>query len=131
MSDPPRLIDLSLGRTSNGGRLSDYVGTNAYMPPEQCNPRGDVGRPADVWGLGATLYHAVSGRRPFREPRTRAEDGPLEDRFPQLDKQPLPSFVPGALADAIMACLEKDPSRRPTAKELAGNLRGVEDVDEA
>ena len=134
MSDRPRLIDLSLARrVERASRLSGCIGTNAYMAPEQCHPRGDVGPAADVWGLGATLYHAVSGMRPFREPRTRAEDGTLEDRFPQLEDepQPLPWFVPGALADAIVACLEKDPSRRPTAKELAGNLRGVDVVDEA
>ena len=71
MGIPPRVIDLSLARTlERAARLTDYIGTNAYMPPEQCNPRGDVGPPSDVWGLGATLYHAVAGRLPFRRPRS-------------------------------------------------------------
>lgn len=121
MGIPPRVIDLSLARTvERAKRLSDYVGTNAYMPPEQCSPRGDVGPSADVWGLGATLYHAVAGRRPFAKPRTRDADAPLEDRFPQLEDEPRPwpRPVPEALSEAILACLEKDPARRPTAREL-------------
>jgi len=126
MGIPPRVIDLSLARTLERAKLlTDYIGTNAYMPPEQCNPRGDVGPPSDVWGLGATLYHAVSGGLPFRRPRSKADDAPLEDRFPQLEDEPRPWRipVPGALADAILACLEKDPARRPTAAELAGMLQ--------
>jgi serine/threonine protein kinase len=126
MGIPPRVIDLSLARTvERAKRLTDYVGTNAYMPPEQCNPRGDVGPPADVWGLGATLYHAVAGKHPFRRPRRRDEDAPLEDRFPQLEDEPRPwpVAVPGALSEAILACLEKDPARRPTAAELAMMLQ--------
>src|SRR3954469_19798810 len=102
----PRLIDLSLARTiERARRLSGPVGTNGYMAPEQIHPHGDVGAHTDVWGLGATLYHAVSGRRPFRKPRTRAEDAPLEERFPQLEDEPepLPPFVPGRLAEAILA----------------------------
>src|SRR5918992_1328491 len=126
MGIPPRVIDLSLARTvERAKRIDDYIGTNAYMPPEQCNPRGDIGPPSDVWGLGATLYHAVAGKLPFRRPRTRDEDAPLHDRFPQLedDPRPWPVPVPGALADAILACLEKDPARRPTAAELAMMLQ--------
>ena len=126
MGSPPRVIDLSLARTiERARRLTDYIGTNAYMPPEQCNPRGDVGPPADVWGLGATLYHAVSGKLPFRRPRSRDEDAPLEDRFPQLEDEPRSWArpVPGRLGDAILACLEKDPARRPTAAELATLLQ--------
>ena len=126
MGIPPRVIDLSLARTlERAKRLSDYIGTNAYMPPEQCNPREDVGPPSDVWGLGATLYHALAGQTPFRRPRTRDEDAPLEDRFPQLEDEPRPwpRRVPGALSDAVLACLEKDPARRPTAAELATLLQ--------
>jgi serine/threonine protein kinase len=95
------------------------------MPPEQCNPRGDVGPPADVWGLGATLYHAVAGKLPFRRPRNRDDAAPLEDRFPQLEDEPhpWPAPVPGALSEAILACLEKEPAQRPTAAELASMLQ--------
>jgi len=126
MGIPPRVIDLSLARTTERAkRLTDYIGTNAYMPPEQCNPRGDVGPPADVWGLGATLYHAVAGKLPFRRPRSREPGAPLEDRFPQLEDEPRPwpIPVPGALSDAILSCLEKDPLARPTAAELATRLQ--------
>jgi eukaryotic-like serine/threonine-protein kinase len=126
MGIPPRVIDLSLARTiERAKRLTDYIGTNAYMPPEQCNPRGDVGPPADVWGLGATLYHAVAGKLPFRRPRSREADAPLEDRYPQLEDEPRPwpVPVPAALSDAILACLEKDPRARPTAAEVASMLQ--------
>jgi serine/threonine protein kinase len=128
MGAPPRVIDLSLARTiERARRLTDYVGTNAYMPPEQCNPRGDVGPPSDVWGLGATLYHAVAGAPPFRRPRTREAGAALEDRYPQLEDEPRPwpRPVPAALSDAILSCLEKDPAARPTAAELATMLRAA------
>jgi eukaryotic-like serine/threonine-protein kinase len=126
MGIPPRVIDLSLARTiERAKRLTDYIGTNAYMPPEQCNPRGDVGPPADVWGLGATLYHAVAGKLPFRRPRSRDADAPLEDRYPQLEDEPRPwpVPVPAALSEAILACLEKNPAARPTAAEVASMLQ--------
>ena len=126
MGIPPRVIDLSLARTiERAQRLTDYIGTNAYMPPEQCHPRGDVGPPADVWGLGATLYHAVAGRLPFRRPRTRDDGAPLEDRYPQLEDEPRGwrRPVPQALSDAILYGLEKDPAERPTAGELAMMLQ--------
>jgi eukaryotic-like serine/threonine-protein kinase len=127
MGIPPRLIDLSLARTVERAReLKDYIGTNAYMPPEQCVP-GDpweVGPPADVWGLGATLYHAIAGKLPFERPRSRDDDASLEDRFPQLYEEPWPwpVRVPPALDEAIMACLRADPAERPTAGELAQSL---------
>ena len=84
-------------------------------------PRGDVGRAADVWGLGATLYHAVAGKVPFSKPRSRDDDAPPEDRFPQLteEPQPWPGRVSEPLSEAILACLAHDPDERPSARELA------------
>jgi eukaryotic-like serine/threonine-protein kinase len=126
MGIPPRVIDLSLARTlERAKRLRDYIGTNAYMPPEQCEPREDVGPPADVWGLGATLYHAVAGKPPFPKPRSRDDSADPEERFPQLTEEPRPwpVRVPAPLSDAILACLRKDPAARPAAAELAGMLQ--------
>jgi len=122
MGIPPRVIDLSLARTvERAEKLREPIGTNAYMPPEQCEPNGDVGPPADVWGLGATLYHAVAGRRPFPKPAMLDRDVDPELRFPQLVEEPLPwpRRVPSAVAEAILACLRKRPADRPTASELA------------
>jgi serine/threonine protein kinase len=122
MGIPPRVIDLSLARTlERAKRLRDYIGSNAYMPPEQCVPEENVGPPADVWGLGATLYHAVSGSRPFSKPRSRDDFDAPELRFPQLTEEPRPwpVRVPESLSRAIHACLQKHPDDRPTARELA------------
>jgi len=125
---PPRLLDLSIARTvESAARLRHAIGTDAYMAPEQCDPAahpGAVGPPADVWGLGATLYHAVSGDVPFPRPREarRAEDRTA--RYPQLvgEARPLGADIPPLLADIIFATLAKDPAQRPTAREVADAL---------
>ena len=118
MGAPPRLIDLSVARTVEAARrLRQPVGTDGYMAPEQCDPsRGPVGPPADVFGLAATLHHAVSGARPF------ARDGAA--RFPQLERDapPLPRRVPPALASLLSAALSRDPGARPSAHEFAAGL---------
>jgi serine/threonine protein kinase len=117
MGVPPRLIDLSVARTfERARRLEAAIGTDPYMAPEQCGTleyRGAIGGTTDVWGLGATLFHAVTGHLPF--PRQG------DERFPQLadDPQPLPAEVPEALRELLLAMLRKDPAKRPTAKEAA------------
>ncbi|MGQ0632226.1 MAG: serine/threonine-protein kinase [Sporichthyaceae bacterium] len=124
MGSPPRLIDLSIARTTEqAARLDEPVGTDAYMAPEQCTPGrpAPIGAPADVWGVGATLYEAVSGSAPF--PRgSGGADAPAEQAWPQLGVRPAPlhKSVPPAFATAILSCLEPDPAARPTAAELAG-----------
>jgi eukaryotic-like serine/threonine-protein kinase len=127
MGIPPRLIDLSLAHTfERARRIDDYIGTNAYMPPEQCAPgqAGQIGPASDVWGIGASLYHAISGTLPFSKPASRDDSAPLEERFPQLveEPRPWPARVPEPLGDAVLACLRKDPAERPAAAELAASL---------
>jgi eukaryotic-like serine/threonine-protein kinase len=118
MGAPPRLIDLSVAQSvESAARLRQPVGTDGYMAPEQCDPAfGRIGPPADVFGLAATLHHAVGGTRPF------ARDG--EQRFPQLERPPapLPRHVPGALAELLEAALAREAAARPTAAELAAGL---------
>jgi serine/threonine-protein kinase len=115
MTSSPRLIDLSVTRrAADAQRISRPVGTDAYMAPEQCDPArySQIGPPADVWGLGVTLFEVLAGRQAF------PADGGA--RFPQLRTEPpsLPDKAPRALAAAVRACLADEPASRPTAAEL-------------
>jgi serine/threonine protein kinase len=128
MGLPPRLIDLSVARpVTRARRLAAPIGTDGYMAPEQCDPGafpGAIGPASDVFGLGATLHHALSGRRPFPRPEGARRSPHLAERFPQLvrDAEPLPRGVPAALAEAVGAALARDPRDRPAAAELAAAL---------
>lgn len=121
MGAPARLIDLSVARpAARAAELDSTIGTDAYMSPEQCDPRraGTPGYASDVWGLGATLFEAIAGHRPF-------EDGDV--RYPQLVDPPrlLPGTVPDDVAKTVYAALSPDPADRPLPHEIAGALEPV------
>jgi serine/threonine protein kinase len=128
MGVPPRLIDLSIARTLERAASSrSPLGTDAYMPPEQCAPAehpGAIGPASDVWGLGATLHHAVSGEVPFPRPREARDSEDPRVRFPQLEGEPrpLPERTPAALRGLIARTLSKLPADRPSASELVLEL---------
>jgi eukaryotic-like serine/threonine-protein kinase len=125
MGPVPRLIDLSAARpVERAAALRTVVGTRQYMAPEQADPcpsrRGEIGGPADIWAVGACLYEALTGCRPYR-----AIDGD-ENTTPQVDAPP-PEWprraeVPPALQEAVSGCLTQSPSERPTPDELAAAL---------
>jgi serine/threonine protein kinase len=122
MGAPPRVIDLSIARSFEAARsLTTPVGTDGYMAPEQCRPQGGlVGPAADVWGLGATLFEAVTGSPAF--PRgSDSPDATAEQRWPQLVVAPPPvtAIVPAELATAIEAALAPDPMDRCSATDVA------------
>ena len=125
MTAPPRLIDLSVATPlEQVARLESPTGTDAYMAPEQCLPErfGEIGPASDVWGLGVTLYEALTRSLPFPAGRTDAEE-PAQ-RFPQLEATPaeLSRDVPAPLGELVLACLAKPPRKRPTVLEVAGAI---------
>jgi serine/threonine protein kinase len=125
MGGPPRLIDFSIARgIDEAARLTVPVGTDAYMAPEQCDPErlGPVGTPADVWGLGVTMYEALTRSLPF--PTQKSEGSSTATRFPQLwsAPAPLPDDVPPPVGTVVLSCLERRPDDRPTAAEAARAL---------
>jgi eukaryotic-like serine/threonine-protein kinase len=128
MGVPPRVIDLSIARSlERAARVTVPIGTDPYMAPEQCDPKawpGRIGFATDVWGLGATLHHAVGGDRPFRRPDDAGAGDDPAVRFPQLiaEPSPLPSDVPRPLEELVFRMLAKDPAERPTAAAVAEAL---------
>ncbi len=127
MGAPARLIDLSIARSRQRAKGSRRIGTDHYMSPEQADPEthGGPGHEADVWGLGATLFHAVAGHRAFSKGDPDADR--LVERFPQLveEPHPLPEDVPGPVAEVIRSALDRNPGRRPLPSELADALEPV------
>ena len=121
-STPADATTLDAGLTRTG----QIVGTPAYMSPEQAAATGEVGIAADVYGLGAILYHLLTGRAPFVD-----EDGtgPLGVLRAVLDARPLPprSANPNAsraLEAVCLRCLRKDPAARyGGAAEVAAEAR--------
>ncbi|MBI3725661.1 SUMF1/EgtB/PvdO family nonheme iron enzyme [bacterium] len=97
------------------------MGTVAYMPPEQA--QGEVvSERADVYALGATLYHSIVGRPPF-EGNTDASillAALTKNAAPPREIDP---SIAVDLETICMKCLEKEPEGRyQTALALAEDL---------
>jgi serine/threonine protein kinase len=111
MGAQPRLIDLSIARRiAEVSALGGTLGTAAYMAPEQAvvERLHEIGPWTDVWGLGATLYEAANGHRPFSR---NANGEPLAQLTE--DPQKFHARVPASIAAVIRACLSRDTAARP------------------
>jgi eukaryotic-like serine/threonine-protein kinase len=123
------LLDLSVARRV-GER--DVGGTFDYLSPEQARG-GVVTEAADVWGLGVTLYEALSGATPWADVpyRERHDDG--SRYYPQLEG-PAAALrtrrrLPAALSRLVDACLAPDPADRPTVAEVSDRLVDLSGMD--
>ncbi|RMH03434.1 MAG: serine/threonine protein kinase [Planctomycetota bacterium] len=126
--DPRRgavLADLGLVRRREDPTLTRQgaaLGSPAYMSPEQARDPSSTGPASDVYSLGATLHHALSGRPPF----LGSGVGEVIHRVLHLEPEPLPEEVPEPLARVIATALAKDPERRyGRAADLRADLARV------
>ena len=103
--------------------LHTTTGTPAFMAPEIIL-EGAVDERADVYALGCVAYYLLTGQLVFDG------DTPMKMFVQHLQETPLaPSLrtelpVPADLDELILACLEKDPARRPqSASDVLKRLR--------
>ncbi|MBN2575706.1 MAG: serine/threonine protein kinase [Deltaproteobacteria bacterium] len=102
------------------------VGTADYIAPEQA--RGEeLDERADVYSLGCTLYHLLTGHPPYRAPQGQAVKEYLEVMRMHLTapvpdvREEMPDTDPD-LADIVKAMMTKNRDARPTFDEIARRL---------
>jgi len=124
--DMVKLGDFGLARSDEHTQTRSGIalGSPDYMAPEQL-AGGAIGPASDMYGLGATLFELLAGRRPHQADNlgellraVASEPAPQLARLrPELDP---------ALCDAVMPLLAKDLAQRPSdAAHVAAQLWSV------
>ena len=102
------------------------IGTPAYMAPESILGDPDADRRVDMYAVGCVAYYLLTGELVFsaKSPMSMLLQHVQEPPVPPSERSP--QHIPADLEAIVMACLDKDPNRRPTAEELlqmTGNPR--------
>ena len=108
----------TIGAAAESGGPDPRLGSPNYIAPERLRT-GEAGVAGDLWSLGATLYAAAEGRPPF------GRDDPESSLRALLTEPPDPPERAGRLSTLLLALLQKDPERRPSAAEVEVRLRDV------
>jgi serine/threonine-protein kinase len=109
-------LELSFATGEHG-----FVGTPAYVSPEQLTHPEDVDARADIWALGVVLYQCLCGKLPFAgDSVAQLTAAILSDEPSEFSSS---SDIPAPLRTVVERCLAKDPAKRFTSVlELARAL---------
>jgi serine/threonine-protein kinase len=125
-----KLMDLGLARSTQDRQrieleTGNAIGTPLYISPEQIHGRTDVDGRSDLYSLGASLYHMMTGTPPF------FSDDSVEILQAHLKTRPTPpKSIRSRISDEsnrmILRLLAKDPDKRfPSARELHAEMQRV------
>ncbi len=110
-----KVIDFGISTAAAGGnanltKTGMIMGTPSYMSPEQA--RGDkVDARADIYALGAMLYHALTGKKPFNADDPTSTLSLVLTEEPDRPRKVNPE-IPEALELVVQRAMAKDPSDR-------------------
>lgn len=119
-------LSLSMNAPSDTARLDQELwSTPDYLSPETINGSRAPDVKGDIYALGVTLYHALTGENPFhRDNAAKAMYAQLNEPAPPL-RETAPD-VPADLADIIASMLSKSPAERPDLETLADAFQRLE-----
>ncbi|MGY5310527.1 protein kinase domain-containing protein [Nocardia gipuzkoensis] len=123
----PALTDFGIAHIAGGFETATgtITGSPAFTAPEVLGGDGPS-RVSDVYGLGATLFCALTGHAAFE--RRSGEE--VVAQFLRITTQPVPDLREGGFAEGVCAVIEKamsrEPRDRPTAAELGEQLQQVQ-----
>jgi eukaryotic-like serine/threonine-protein kinase len=118
-ADGPRVIDFGISLAVERSMLTTtgvVMGSPGFMSPEQARGLREVGKPTDVFSLGAVLAFAATGEGPFGGGSTPALLYRVVNEEPDLAR------VPARVRPLIERCLAKAPADRPTPADILGLL---------
>lgn len=117
-----KLTDFGIARGADDATLTRtglITGSPAYLAPEVAT--GEQATPAsDVWALGATLVHLLTGRPPYH--RDDADNGPLAVVYRIVHEEPPVVAHAGWLAPLLAATMARDPAQRPSMAAVRDQL---------
>jgi tetratricopeptide (TPR) repeat protein/predicted Ser/Thr protein kinase len=125
--DQPHVTDFGLARRFEDAasltQTGSLLGTPGYMAPEQAAGKTSwVDARSDVYGLGAVLYHVLTGRAPFTGESATDILGQVIEQEPVAPALLNPG-IPRDLETICLKCLSKEPGRRYSdAKGVAEDL---------
>ena len=122
-----KLCDLGLAKLQSDGAGSDPtgvpIGTPHYLSPEQARGEADVDIRSDIYSLGASLFHMLTGETPFEGQSPMVLMTKHLTEVPDAPRR-LNEDVSRGASDLVLHMLEKDKEDRPqTPAEL------IEDVE--
>src|SRR5580692_4047351 len=110
--DGPRVVDFGIARLIDAPTMtSGVIGTPSYISPEQLSGARPTSA-VDIFAWAVTMFFAATGRPAF------GGDTVMAVMHRILTEQPDISGVPESLIPVISDCLSKDPSKRPSARDL-------------
>ncbi|MEV6336061.1 protein kinase [Nocardia vinacea] len=123
----PALTDFGIARIAEGFRTATGVVTAspAFTAPEVLGG-DDPTSAADIYGLGSTLFCALTGHAAFE----RRSGEQVVAQFLRITSQPVPdlreSGIPDDLSAVVESAMSRDPRQRPSATGIGEALRQVQ-----